>query len=75
MADGPSSQSSIDALNTTTPNLSALADIAQCTYMHGRWTPWSINHTCLEDHYTKEVSHIGQCTYELKADGPPVNQP
>ena len=32
-------QSSIDALNTATPNLSALADIVQCTYMHDRWTP------------------------------------
>ena len=35
----PPGQLSKDALNTTTPNLSALADIAQCTYMHGRWTP------------------------------------
>ena len=32
-------QSSIDALNTATPNLAALTDIAQCTHMHGRWTP------------------------------------
>ena len=72
MADGPPSQLSIDALNTATPNLSALPDIAQCTYMHGRWTPsWSIDHTYLEYHYTKEVSHIGQCTYKPKADGPP----
>ena len=29
-------QLSIDALNTATPNL---ADIAQCTYTHGRLTP------------------------------------
>ena len=29
MADGPPGQSSIDALNTATPNMSALADIAQ----------------------------------------------
>ena len=38
-------QSNIDPLNTTTPNLAALADIAQFTYMHGRWTPsqWSIH--------------------------------
>ena len=64
-------QSSIDALNTATPNLSALADIAQCTYTHCRWTCQSIDHTCLEDCYTKEVSHIGQCTYKPKADGPP----
>ena len=35
----PPSQLNIDASNTTTPNLAALADIAQCTYMHDRWTP------------------------------------
>ena len=29
---------SIDALNTAIPNLAALADIAQCTYMNGRLT-------------------------------------
>ena len=39
--------------------------------MHGTWTPQSIDHTCLEDCYTKEVSHIGQCTDKPKADGPP----
>ena len=39
MADGPPCQLSIDALNTTTPNLAGLTDIAQCTYMHGRWMP------------------------------------
>ena len=33
------SQLSIDALNTTPPNLADLADIAQCTYTHGRSTP------------------------------------
>ena len=71
MAHAPLSQLSIDALNITTPNLSALAEIAQCTYMHGRWTPQSISHTCLEDCYTKEVSHIGPCTYKPKAEGPP----
>ena len=32
-------QLSIDALNTATPNLAALADITQCTYIHDRWTP------------------------------------
>ena len=32
-------QLSIDALNTTTPNLAGLTDIMQCTYMHDRWTP------------------------------------
>ena len=40
MADlAPPSQLSIDAWNTTTPNLADLADIAQRTYMHGRPTP------------------------------------
>ena len=29
----PLSQLSIDALNTTSPNLADLADIAQCTYI------------------------------------------
>ena len=53
MADWLPSQLSIDALNTATPNLADLADIAQCTYIHGRMTPWSIKHRCLEYHYTK----------------------
>ena len=53
MANGIPSQSSIDALNTTTPNLADLADIAQCTYMHGKWNPQSIEHRCLEYCYTK----------------------
>ena len=39
MANGPPSQLSIDALNTATPNLEDLADIAQCTYMYGKWNP------------------------------------
>ena len=33
--------------------------------------PWSIEETCLEYCYTKYVSHIGECTYILKVDGPP----
>ena len=53
MADLPPSQLSIDALNTDTPNLADLADIAQCTYMHGRLPPQSIEHRCLEYHYNK----------------------
>ena len=39
MTDLPPSQSSIDALNTVTPNWADLADIAQCIYMHGKWNP------------------------------------
>ena len=35
----PPSQLSIDASNTATPNLADQADIAQCTYMHGKWNP------------------------------------
>ena len=30
-------QSSTDALNTATPNLAAVADTAQCTYVHDRY--------------------------------------
>ena len=41
----PPSQLSIHALNTTTPNLTDLADIVQCTYMHGRLTPPSQSST------------------------------
>ena len=51
--DPTPNQSSIDALNIATPNLADLADIAQCTYMHGRPTPQSMEHRCLEYHYTK----------------------
>ena len=25
----------------------------------------------MQDHYTKSVSHIGECTYKLTVDGPP----
>ena len=39
MADVPPHQLSIDVLNTTTPNWADLPDIAQSTYMHGKWTP------------------------------------
>ena len=53
MANGTPSQSSIDALNTATPNWADLADITQCTYMHGKWNPQSIKHRCLEYCYTK----------------------
>ena len=53
MADLLPSQLNIDALNTTMPNMADLADIAQCPYMHGRSTPQSIEHRCLEYHYTK----------------------
>ena len=42
MTDLPPHEVSIDALNTTTPNVADLADIAQCTYMHGRLIPLGI---------------------------------
>ena len=35
----------------------------------------SIDCSCIQDHYTKYVSHIGECTYILMAEGPPVNWP
>ena len=63
MADWPPSQSSIDALNTATPNWADLADIAQCTYMHGRYTPQSIEHRCLEYCYTK----LGRSSFLLSS--------
>ena len=58
----PLLQSGIDSLNTTTPNL---ADIAQCTYTHGRLTPPppAIEHRSLENQYTKYIIYIAQCTY------------
>ena len=61
-------QLSIDALNTTTPNLADLSIylsislslsiyiyiyIEQCTYSYGRLTPLTIKHRYLEYHYTK----------------------
>ena len=48
---------SIDALNTTTPNLVL---IAQCTYTHGRLTPPPppIEHRSLENQYTKYMTYI-----------------
>ena len=70
----PSSQLSIDALNTITPNLADLADIAQCTYMHGRLIPWSIKHRCLEYHYTKlgissRYSTMHRYTWQINPPG------
>ena len=76
MADGTPSQSSIDALNTTTPNLADLADIGQCTYMHGRLTPQSIEHTCLAYCYTKLGRSSRYSTMHIYAwqIDPPVNR-
>ena len=65
MADLPHSQSSIVAINTTTPNLADLAHIAQCTYMHGRLTPsqLSINAMNTTTSNLEDLTDIGQCTY------------
>ena len=73
--DSPS-QSSIDALNTAAPNLADLADIAQCTYMHGRSNPQSIEHRCLKYHYTKLAISSRYSTMHIYAwqMDPPVNQ-
>ena len=59
LADLPPHQLSIDALNTVTPNLADLPQICQQIY------PPSIEHRCLEYHYTKlgrstGKSHIWQ---------------
>ena len=63
-------QSSIDALNTTTPNLAHLmADlyiyIEQCTYTHGRLTPTPspIEQRCLAYQYTKLGTFNGRSIY------------
>ena len=57
-------QSSIDALNTATPILAHLM-AEQCTYTYGRLTPLSIEHRCLEYHYTNlgRSIYIEQCIY------------
>ena len=78
MADGPPSQSSIDALNTTTPNLADIY-IGQCTYTHGRLTPQPIEHRCLEYCYTKlgRSIYVEQCIYthgRLTPPPPPSEQ-
>ena len=51
----------VNALNTTTLKLADIEDILA----------WSIKHRCLDYWYTKSVSHIGQCRYKPKSDGPP----
>ena len=35
----------------------------------GRWTSQSIDHSCIQDNYTKYVSHLRKCTSILLADG------
>ena len=62
MAGLPPAQSSIDSWNTATPNLEDLADIAQCTYMHGRPTP---HQSSIEALHTAapNLADIAQCTY------------
>ena len=62
MAHWPPSHSSIDALYTTTPNLAHLM-AEQCIYAYGRWTPWPIEHRCLEYHYTKLGTSNGRSIY------------
>ena len=59
------SQLSIHALNTATPNLADLADIAQCTYMHGRLTPSqsSIDALNTTTPNLADLADIAQCTY------------
>ena len=49
-------QLSIDLYKTITPH---------------KFPPLPIKHRSLQNHYTKYVSHIGQCTDKLKVDGPP----
>ena len=60
-------QYSIDVLNTTTPKLAHLADIAQYTYMHGRLTPPPRQSSIDALHTTTpnlaHLADISQCTY------------
>ena len=65
MANGTPSQLSIDALNTTTPNWANLADIAQCTYTHGRSTPNQLSIDALNTTTPNlaDLPDIAQCTY------------
>ena len=73
LADLPPSQSSIDALNNTTPNLAdVLADLHPLAIEHrcleycytklGRSTPLAIKHRCLQYHYTKHARSTGRST-------------
>ena len=61
----PPSQLSIDALNTTTPNMADLADIVHCTYMYGRCTPHqsSIDALNTTTPNLADLPDMAQCTY------------
>ena len=75
----PPSHLSIDALNTTTPNL---ADLLAELPLQSTIDPWKtitlnqfpdrltppptpIDHRSMDDHYTTSVSHIASCTDTL----------
>ena len=68
-ADGPPLQSTIAACKTITPNKFHTQENPHvyCRQMG----PHSIDHSCMQNHYTTQVWHIGQCTCIPKADGPP----
>ena len=53
-------QLTIDLCNTTTPHM---VNIYQNTHILREDVPPPIDHKCMEYHYTKEVSHIAECTY------------
>ena len=75
MADRPPIQLSIDALNSTTPNLADLADIAQCTYTHGRLTPLLQSNIDALHTATPNLVDIVQCSYihgRLIPSPPPI---
>ena len=71
----PPSQLSIDALNTVTPNLADLADIAQCTYMYDRSTPSQLSIDALNTVTPNlaDLVDIAQCIYMHGKWNPPVN--
>ena len=57
MAGLPPSQSSIDSLNTTMPNLADIADIAQFTYTHDILTPSQVSIHALNT-VTPHLTHL-----------------
>ena len=57
----PLLQSTIDLSNTTTPNKFHIEQNAQIPMEDV--PPPLINHSSMEHHYTKSVSHMAECTY------------
>ena len=83
-ADGPPSQSSIDALHSTTPTASSrppvyqaqmpcillhpLVDLVQCIYIEGKWTPQSVKERCLAYCYNHSQMQYNAYIYRRQMD-------